>query len=86
MDVEYLYQKQEAGAEFVVTQLFYDVDAFVIWYKACRARGVIHCFLALTSHLTDRDFLHRDYDSNLAWYHANTKLSILQKNDQLVQK
>ena len=38
-DVEYLFQKQEAGADFVVTQLFYDVDAFVLWYRACRARG-----------------------------------------------
>lgn len=38
-DVEYLFRKQEAGADFVVTQLFYDVDAFIVWYRACRARG-----------------------------------------------
>lgn len=38
-DVEYLFEKQEAGADFVVTQLFYDVDVFMEWYGACRARG-----------------------------------------------
>ncbi|KAI5477814.1 hypothetical protein MNV49_005898 [Pseudohyphozyma bogoriensis] len=39
-DIEYLYQKQEAGADFVVTQLFYDVEVFMTWYRACRARGI----------------------------------------------
>lgn len=38
-DINYLVEKQEAGADFVVTQLFYDVDVFISWYKACRARG-----------------------------------------------
>lgn len=38
-DIEYLYEKQQAGADFVVTQLFYDVDVFMKWYKACRDRG-----------------------------------------------
>jgi methylenetetrahydrofolate reductase (NADPH) len=38
-DVEYLYEKQQAGADFVVTQLFYDVDVFMKWYNACRERG-----------------------------------------------
>lgn len=38
--MEYLYEKQEAGADFVVTQLFYDVEVFVVWYRACRARGM----------------------------------------------
>lgn len=38
-DINYLLEKQEAGADFVVTQLFYDVDVFISWYKACRARG-----------------------------------------------
>lgn len=38
-DIDYLFEKQEAGADFVVTQLFYDVDVFMTWYRACRARG-----------------------------------------------
>lgn len=38
-DVEYLYEKQQAGADFVVTQLFYDVGVFMEWYHACRKRG-----------------------------------------------
>ncbi|GAA6064554.1 hypothetical protein JCM10212_005781 [Sporobolomyces blumeae] len=39
-DIDYLFEKQQAGADFVVTQLFYDVDVFVKWYKACRDRGI----------------------------------------------
>ena len=38
-DIEYLFQKQEAGADFVVTQLFYCVDKFMTWHDACRDRG-----------------------------------------------
>lgn len=39
-DIDYLYEKQLAGADFVVTQLFYDVDVFMSWYKRCRERGI----------------------------------------------
>ncbi|GAA5993328.1 hypothetical protein JCM5350_001567 [Sporobolomyces pararoseus] len=39
-DINYLYEKQQAGADFVVTQLFYDVDVFISWYKRCRERGI----------------------------------------------
>lgn len=42
-DIEYLYQKQQAGADFVVTQLFYDTDVFMKWYNACRERGKLTC-------------------------------------------
>jgi methylenetetrahydrofolate reductase (NADPH) len=38
-DIEFLYQKQQAGADFVVTQLFYDTNVFMKWYTACRERG-----------------------------------------------
>ncbi|KAM0792498.1 hypothetical protein ACM66B_005170 [Microbotryomycetes sp. NB124-2] len=39
-DIDFLLEKQQAGADFVVTQLFYDCDAFVTWYKACRDKGI----------------------------------------------
>ncbi|POY76656.1 putative Methylenetetrahydrofolate reductase (NAD(P)H) [Rhodotorula taiwanensis] len=39
-DVDYLFEKQEAGADFVITQLFYDVDVFMQWYRRCRERGI----------------------------------------------
>lgn len=41
-DIDYLKQKIDAGADFVVTQLFYDVDRYVKFVKDCRSRG-IHC-------------------------------------------
>ncbi|CAG9467574.1 unnamed protein product [Pedinophyceae sp. YPF-701] len=39
-DIEYLKKKLEAGADFVVTQLFYETGQFVQWVKDCRAAGI----------------------------------------------
>ena len=39
-DIDYLKQKVEAGADFVVTQLFYDVDAYISFVADCRAVGI----------------------------------------------
>lgn len=88
MDVEYLYQKQEAGAEFVVTQLFYDVNAFIIWYRACRARGMRESPYSLYVDCIAEEVLgpHRYYNPDFTRDYANTELSIVPKNDKFVQK
>lgn len=39
-ELGHLVAKQEAGADFIVTQLFYDVDVFLSWYRECRQGGV----------------------------------------------
>ncbi|KAF9647343.1 MTHFR-domain-containing protein [Thelephora ganbajun] len=41
-ETEFLHLKAkiDAGADFIVTQLFYDVDAFLGWVKEIRARGI----------------------------------------------
>jgi methylenetetrahydrofolate reductase (NADH) len=39
-DVDVLVRKQHAGAEYAVTQLFYDNDAYLRFVKICRDRGV----------------------------------------------
>jgi methylenetetrahydrofolate reductase (NADPH) len=36
----YLKEKLDAGADFVVTQLFYDTDIFIKWVKDCRSSGI----------------------------------------------
>lgn len=56
IDIEYLFEKQEAGAEFVVTQLFYDVEGFVEWYRACRARGGFSSSRRYTEELVAHSF------------------------------
>ncbi|PRT54136.1 Methylenetetrahydrofolate reductase 2 [Wickerhamiella sorbophila] len=38
--IEYLKEKVDAGASFVITQMFYDVDLFLNWVDRCRAAGI----------------------------------------------
>jgi methylenetetrahydrofolate reductase (NADPH) len=40
--MKWLKVKCDAGADFVITQLFYDMDAFEKWVKECRAAGRSH--------------------------------------------
>ncbi|KAI8821764.1 methylenetetrahydrofolate reductase-domain-containing protein [Fimicolochytrium jonesii] len=39
-DLRHLKRKIEAGADYVVTQLFYDVDLFITWYKKALDLGI----------------------------------------------
>ncbi|MEM3061972.1 MAG: methylenetetrahydrofolate reductase [Nitrososphaerota archaeon] len=39
-EIEYLKEKVDAGADFVITQLFYDVSVFVRWVEKCREVGI----------------------------------------------
>lgn len=39
-DIEYLKQKVDAGADMIITQLFYDVKVFLDFVKDCRAEGI----------------------------------------------
>jgi methylenetetrahydrofolate reductase (NADPH) len=39
VELNYLKAKVDAGADFIVTQLFYDVEGFLQWVKKVRAKG-----------------------------------------------
>eukprot|EP01006_Ploeotia_vitrea_P033942 TRINITY_DN65671_c11_g10_i1.p1 TRINITY_DN65671_c11_g10~~TRINITY_DN65671_c11_g10_i1.p1 ORF type:complete len:650 (-),score=362.60 TRINITY_DN65671_c11_g10_i1:68-1969(-) len=39
-DLQHLKEKVDAGADFIITQLFYDVDLFLDWMKKARAIGI----------------------------------------------
>ncbi|KAF8987030.1 hypothetical protein BGZ52_006564 [Haplosporangium bisporale] len=41
VEIQYLKEKIDAGADFVLTQLFYDVDGFLAWEKQCRSQGIL---------------------------------------------
>jgi methylenetetrahydrofolate reductase (NADPH) len=45
-ELDHLKAKIDAGADFIVTQLFYDVDKFLSWQAKVRAKGVISCLQA----------------------------------------
>lgn len=39
-DIQYLKEKVDAGADMIITQLFYDANIFFDWVKDCRAAGI----------------------------------------------
>lgn len=39
-DIQFLKEKVEAGADFIITQLFYDVDQFFVFLQKCRDIGI----------------------------------------------
>lgn len=40
LDIQYLKEKVDAGADLVITQLFYDVSLFLSFVEKCRAKGI----------------------------------------------
>lgn len=40
LELQFLKEKVDAGANFIFTQMFYDVDIFFQWAKAIRAAGI----------------------------------------------
>ncbi|KAH9919945.1 methylenetetrahydrofolate reduct [Amylocystis lapponica] len=40
LEMRYLKEKIDAGATFIFTQMFYDVEVFIDWVKAARAAGI----------------------------------------------
>jgi methylenetetrahydrofolate reductase (NADPH) len=39
-EMQHLKEKMEAGADFIITQFFYDVQAFINFVKRCRENGI----------------------------------------------
>lgn len=48
-DIQWLKVKCDAGADFIITQLFYDVEGFEDWVRLCRRSGK-----STLSHKSDR--------------------------------
>lgn len=40
LDIKYLKEKCDAGADLVITQLFYNSQLYLQWVKDCKAAGV----------------------------------------------
>lgn len=44
-EINHLKAKVDAGADFIITQLFYDVDRFLVWLQKLRDKGLFRPLL-----------------------------------------
>ena len=79
-ELQYLKDKVDAGADFIITQLFYDVDGFLRWQKKVRAKGQFLNLVCRTSVLIDC----RHTGTYHSWYHAYSNLRLVPPIDQAV--
>jgi methylenetetrahydrofolate reductase (NADPH) len=40
IELDYLKQKVDAGTDCIITQLFFDVEVFLVFVRRCRERGI----------------------------------------------
>ena len=80
-EIENLKAKVDAGADFIVTQLFYDVDGFLRWEKKVRQKG---WFCQSTQHRVVVINYYRYQRPHHPWYHAHTDLFLLPSINQAV--
>ena len=76
--------KVDAGADFIITQLFYDVDHFLPWYRKVRQKGEFGRFvhaLVLRGKKTFPRYQHSCDSGN----HANTDLLLVCKSGKVMR-
>ncbi|GIS56569.1 MAG: hypothetical protein CM1200mP1_05070 [Candidatus Neomarinimicrobiota bacterium] len=57
LDISFLKQKVDAGADIIVTQLFYDVEKFLLFRDKCSKAGIrIPIFLELCQFIIMQGF------------------------------
>jgi 5,10-methylenetetrahydrofolate reductase len=80
-EIDRLKAKVDAGADFVITQLFYDVDHFLLWYKKIRQKGSFLIFISWFTFLTAHT---RHYRASDPGNYANSDILIFRKSNQIV--
>jgi hypothetical protein len=78
-EIAFLKEKVDAGADFIVTQLFYDVERFLQWVKKVREKGHYMSTCARSNSLS---FLDRDHGPHNPRNHAHSNLLVISSSDE----
>lgn len=81
-DLLHLKEKVEAGADFIVTQLFYDVDGFIEWVQKVRDLGTEKISAVGSEHVSLSAVLFRNPRPNNPRDRSDPKLCILYPYDE----
>lgn len=76
--------KVDAGADFIITQLFYDVDHFLPWYKKVRQKGECVKFMRALV-VTKKNKFPRYQHSCDSRDHANSDLLLICKGRKVMR-
>ena len=81
-EIEHLKAKVDNGADFIVTQLFYDVDNFLRWLQKIRAHGASH---PRRTHLTMRSPSVRHNDSRHPWRPTYSNIRVVRSGHKALR-
>ena len=76
-ELNFLKEKVDAGADFIATQLFYDVDRFLQWEMKVRSKGGSQRIPRI-----HRLTLARHYRTHPSWNFPHTNLFVFPAADQ----
>ena len=86
-DIRYLKEKVDAGADFVITQLFFDNQIFFDWVRDCRLAGIECEIIPGIMPILGYDRFHRmcKFTKTQVPEHIMARLEEIKQNDQDVQ-
>lgn len=84
-DLKHLKAKVDAGADMVITQLFYDTNIFMKFVQDCRNLGRNSKLFLFSIPSYSVDLKQRNQCSNCTWNYANPYLCWIHSNDNSLQ-
>lgn len=88
LDLERLKEKQDAGADFLITQFFFDVENVIQWTQSCRSNGItipiLPGYLPIQNYNSFKKFT--SWCKTAVPHHIRERLEQIQNDDAAVKE